>query len=402
MSGARGTPAPIALAYAAFVLIGLGAGAGGVLLPAQIADYGVDKATIGITFFALSAGFVLAGTTAGQLLHRLGTRASLVVGGCAYLVAGLCLATRPPFAALVAVHALAGYGSGVLESVLNAYLAGLDRATVRLNRLHAFFGVGALLGPLLAAWLLGFLAWTAVWLVLALAAAPLVAGFLLAYPSAGPRTTAEPPAGAEPTRPGLFGAVLREPAVLLGAAFLAVYVGLESGVGTWGFSFLVEEHGLRTLLAGYAVSGYWLGLTLGRFLISPLAARIGLSAARTSFACLAGVTVAAAAAWLAPGAAVAAGALAVLGFFLGPLFPTAMAVVPDITAPRLVATAIGVMNAGSVVGGALFPWLAGTVAQGAGAWTLPPFAVALGLLQAVLWWLVASRIGRAQDPPTRA
>src|SRR5688572_13622836 len=42
---------PIVLAYTAFVMIGVKAGAVGVLLPEQIADYGVDKATIGIMFF---------------------------------------------------------------------------------------------------------------------------------------------------------------------------------------------------------------------------------------------------------------------------------------------------------------------------------------------------------------
>ena len=41
---------PIVLAYAMFVLIGVKAGSTGVLLPEQIADYGVDKATIGIMF----------------------------------------------------------------------------------------------------------------------------------------------------------------------------------------------------------------------------------------------------------------------------------------------------------------------------------------------------------------
>ena len=43
-----------ALAYAAFVLVGVNVGASGVLLPEQITDYGVDKATIGLIFFTSS------------------------------------------------------------------------------------------------------------------------------------------------------------------------------------------------------------------------------------------------------------------------------------------------------------------------------------------------------------
>jgi fucose permease len=84
--------------------------------------------------------------------------------------------------------------------------------------------------------------------------------------------------------------------------------------------------------------------------------------------------------------------LFVLGFFLGPIFPTAMAVVPQLTTARLVPTAIGVMNAGSVVGGAALPWLAGAVIQGIGGWTLLPFALLIALLQAAVWWPISLRL----------
>jgi hypothetical protein len=62
----------------------------------------------------------------------------------------LYLVTRPPFLAFLAVPLVTGYANGVLESVLTVYLAGLPDATTQLNRLHAFFGVGALLGPVMA------------------------------------------------------------------------------------------------------------------------------------------------------------------------------------------------------------------------------------------------------------
>jgi fucose permease len=381
------------LAYAAFVLVGVTAGVGGVLLPAQIDDYGVDRATIGLTFFTFSAGFMLAGATAGALIERFGTRLALASAGLTVAAAGLYLATRPGFAAFVVVQVVAGYGIGVLESVLNAYLSGLPGATTLLNRLHAFFGVGALLGPVLAAWMLGFLAWTSVWLVLAVASLLLAVGFLATYPAAAP----EPPApSGPPARGGLLTAALRQRTVLLGAGLLAVYVGLEISVGNWGFSYLVTERGHPDLLAGYTISGYWLGLTLGRFLISPIAARLGVTAAGMTFGCLAGVTAAATLVWLAPAAAVASAGFALLGFFLGPIFPTAMAVTPRLTTARLVPTAIGVMNGVSVLGGAAFPWLAGAISQGVGLWTLLPYAALLAVLQLLIWWRLALRM--AVDP----
>jgi fucose permease len=287
--------------------------------------------------------------------------------------------------AFVLVQLIVGLAGGILESALNAYLAAMPGSTTLLNRLHAYFGVGALIGPVLATWIVGFASWSRVYLVLAVVCVPLTAGFILAYPRSRPRTPAvEPrPAG------GLLGATLRERGVLLGSAMLAIYVGLEIGVGTWAYSYLVQARGLPDIVAGSAVSGYWLGLTAGRFLISPIANRLGASSVAMVYVCLAGITSAAALVWLAPIAALAVAALALLGFFLGPVFPTTIAMAPQLTAPRSVPTAIGVMNAGSVVGASVAPWAAGAIAQQAGPWTLLPFAIVLAVLQVVVWRLIA-------------
>ena len=277
---------PLLLAYAAFVLIGVGAGSNGVLLVAQMGSYGVDRATIGIVFFTGSVGFVLAAFHNGSLIHRFGFRTALVVGSGVYVVVGLYQATRPPFLAFVLVQVVLGYAYGVLESVLNAYLASLPDARALLNQLHAFFGVGALVGPVLAAWIIGLASWTVVWLVLAAAWTPLVIGFLVTFPTRQASESAAPPSqpSQAPRSEGLLRAALRERGVLLGAVFLAVYVGLEIGMGNWGYSYLAQARGLSGALAGYSVSGYWLGLTVGRFLISPIAARIGATTASMMYA----------------------------------------------------------------------------------------------------------------------
>ncbi len=414
----------VVIAYVAFVLTGIGASVGTVVLPAQIADYGVDRQTIGLTFFTFSAGFFLAGATTGSLIARLGTRTTLLLGSVAYVASALYLASRPSFVALVVVQLLAGYGGGLVESVLNAYLAELPSATRRLNLLHAFFGVGALIGPVLATWLLRSSEWTVVWLVLGLAGIPLGAAYALAYPN---RTVGRVradvvdavPAGAPsalgaeavvtgattpehgsthggaPERApheGLLADVLREPGVVLAALFLTVYVGLEVSVGNWGVSYLVEARDLAEGPAGASVSGYWLGLTVGRFVIEPAARALRWTTVRTIAVCLVGVIAAAALVAALPSGLAAAGGLALLGFFLGPLFPTAIAVVPRLTTPRLAATAVGLMNAVSVVGGSALPWLAGALGDGVGIWTLLPFATVLGVVQLLVWRLVVARM----------
>ena len=97
---------------------------------------------------------------------------------------------------------------------------------------------------------------------------------------------------------------------------------------------------------------------------------------------------------MAPTATLTSAGLVLLGFFLGPIFPTMIAVVPRLTTPRLVPTAVGLINGVSVVGGAAFPWLAGAIAQRVGIWTLLPFTVALAIVQLGLWALVSARMAR--------
>ncbi len=374
------------VAYLLFILVGISAGINAPLLLAQMADYGVGRATIGLTFFTFSAGFVAAGATSGPLIHRFGTRAALLVGGGAFVVAGLVTATRPAFVVFVGLQIVMGYGIGLIESVLNAHLAARPNAATLLNRLHAFFGVGALLGPIAAAAMLRVTQWPIVILALTIVGVPVLIAAWYTYPERALDPLRATASEGGRRGQGLVPAVLRLPAVLLGATMLTVYVGLEIGVGNWGYGFLVDGRGASDLLAGSTVSAYWFGLTLGRFVISPVATRMGLTKIGMAYVCLVGVVGASAVTWLLPASAVAAVGFVLLGFFLGPVFPTTMAVAPDLTEARLAPTAIGVMNAGSVVGGSLFPWLAGALGQGIGVWTLLPWTFLLAVAQLLIWW----------------
>src|SRR4051794_281261 len=278
----------VALAFAGFILVGVNAGAGGILLPFQIADYGVDKSTMGVVFLGFSLGYLISAAANGFLIARWGERVALLVGAVTFTGGALLVSTRPAFVVFVLAQPLLGLGSGLIDAVLNAYIAGMDNATALLNHLHAFFGVGALLGPVLAVAMLGAhwpwppvtLAWPSVYLAQAVLCVPLAAGILILFPAraAGggvvvPGLEGEAAIGA---RRSLLGPVLRSPVVWAGSVFLVVYVGVEVSIGNWGFTMLVEAYGAVPERAGAVMSGYWLGLTLGRFLLHGFAARLRL------------------------------------------------------------------------------------------------------------------------------
>jgi fucose permease len=382
----------LSLAFAAFALIGVAAGGAGVLLPAQITDYGVDKSTIGLMFVTFSVGYVAAAAANGALLHRFGVRAYVVVGAGVVCAGAVLSGLRPPFVVLVALQLAIGFGGGALDAALNAYVSTLAGSTALLNYLHAFFGVGALIGPLLAAALLDAnLAWPVFYLWYAALAAALGVGLLLWFP----RVTAAAVPEAKPR----LGMALQTRVVWLAALFLAVYVGIEISVGNWGFSFLTEERHQDVLMAGWVVSGYWLGLTLGRFVLYGVAQRAGLGVVGLMLGCLAGIVACAFVIWLVPSSVAASAGLFLLGFVLGPVFPTVIAVVPRLVPGSLVATAIGILVGISVGVGALFPWVVGALAQRLGTWSLLPATIGLAVVLAVLWRWIVRRLAHPAPSP---
>jgi fucose permease len=140
----------IPLCYTAFLLIGANDGAFGVLIPSLRMHYGVDKATIGLLFFLQSVGYLVAAFSSGLLIEKLGNRRFLMLGVVSLLFGVGALALMFPFMIVLLTMLPLGLGIGMIDAGINAYIASMPRNGARLNYLHAFYGIGALLGPLIA------------------------------------------------------------------------------------------------------------------------------------------------------------------------------------------------------------------------------------------------------------
>lgn len=393
----------IGLAFAAFILIGANDGAIGILLPGMRMTYGINNATISILFLTATAGYFIAALNNGLFVAKLGERLCLLLGTALMLTGYGVISTRPPFALVLLALVPVGFGTALLDAGLNTYIAALPHNTARLNYLHAFYGTGALLGPLVAS---AFIAlrwqWNTVYFVWTGIAALLLIGFWFIFkniiPSVGAdlsRPESRPSADLSrprtesrselhpPAEGNILLKTLRLRVVWLGALFLLIYVGTETSLGSWSYSFLTEYRHGATLLSGWTVSGYWLGLTLSRLLLGKVAARIGNK--RMIQLCLCGVAVGLLLVWLIPLPAVSALGLFLTGFSLGPIFPTTIALMPQLVSSRLLPGAIGFLTSFGSIGSAFFPWFAGNITQHIGLWFLLPYAIILSILMFFLW-----------------
>ncbi len=390
----------IGLAFFGFLLVGLLSGAWGVLLPSVSDFYHVDKAVVGSLFFASATGYFLSALCSGPLVQKLGQRWYLIIGTTAFLFGCLVLVAKPPFLLMFVTRVLMGIGVAVIESGLNMFIAALPNNTSRLNYLHAFFGVGALIGPVVASGLLSiYWDWSSIFLIWAAVTLLLLVGFILFFQQQPAQASVqesgeEKSESQEPERAANNGllAALKLPIVWLATLYLFVYCGVETNLGNWGYSFLLENRHEQELLAGWIVSGYWMGLTLGRFTFNDVAKRLRISTSGMMYYAIGGTLLGLLILMVLPGIVADVLGFVLIGFSLGPIYPTTVALVPRLVPAPIIATTIGFLIGLSTLGIALFPWFAGVLAQYSSIWSLLPYTAILALAMGGSWIGIARKL----------
>lgn len=391
----------ITLIFAAYLFVGLNSGGFGVFLPYLSNSYSLDKGTTGLVFLAGAGGYVLAAFVSSWLSRWLGLRYFEVVGLGLFGLGSLTLALQAPFWMVLAARLFLGLAMAVLETGGNFYVTALPRNTALLNYLHAFFGAGALVGPLVATSILG-LGWpTLFWLWLSLAVL-LALAFFFAFRRLPPGVKLDQPTPENPGSKSFMLQTMRLPVVWWAVLFLLLYVGGESSVGSWTFTFLSEGHHVVTALAGALVSVYWLGLTLGRLAMGWATYRLHMTERALMFGCVTGSVLGTLLIWGWPDQPVVAGlGLLVVGFCYGPIYPTTLALLSRIVPPAFVPSLIALLTSLSILGIAVFPWAAGILFDRAGLGAFAPYIVALGGTMLISGAVLLRPTVTKQDTPAR-
>lgn len=138
--------------------------------------------------------------------------------------------------------------------------------------------------------------------------------------------------------------------------------------------------------SGITATGFWAGMTVGRLVLPFFTSYVGEY--RSVFMYLVACVLLELLFWLVPSFILSAITVAFLGFFFGPLFPTAIVLTTKLTPRSLHVGTIGFGTAVGGSGGAIAPFLVGVIAQHKGVKTLQP--IILGLLVAIsgFWFLL--------------
>ncbi|MCE7984791.1 MAG: MFS transporter [Caldilinea sp. CFX5] len=330
----------------------------GPILPNLLQDLNFSYSQGGGILFGAYLGFVIATLLTGPLSDLLGNRLILLAAALFIGLGTVGMGSAATYALLFGAMVIIGLGMGAIEVGGNGLIVGLHpQAQGRfLNLLATFHGIGSLLAPLYAAWLLtGDGSWREVFLYSLPLAVLLALLFLFT----------KGPSAIQQERHSFDWAALRRsgfsPTMLFFYLAIGLYVATELGIANWIVEYLIKSKGLAQTTASYYLSGFFGCIMVGRLVGSVVVERIGYL--RSVWLATVGALLCILVALVAPPAL--AFFLPLSGFFCSIVFPTITAAVARLH-PQNTGTILGLLFTAGGIGGALGPALMGVASDGLG------------------------------------
>ncbi len=341
------------LNYALVILMGLGWNLIGPALPAVRREFSLSLASVGIIFPMATLGFALAVMIAGYVVDGYGRRPALVGASLMLGIGFLGWGLAPNWPAMAACMVFTGAGLGCIDIITNvtASDASSGNRVADLNRLHMYFGLSAVLSPLLIGlsldvnWRLPMLGIG----VLGFACLPLAL-----------RVQLPPPASIERLSRANVMPLARNGLILMVTAVLVLYIWVEVSMMGWSVTYLTDVFAEPYDRSTVIVSLFWGAIFLGRLAMAWLAQRLSTEQIIQA-ALIASVPLLLVLA-LAPFAWMVYAAVFLIGLFIAPVFPTMFALALQ-RFPRRPGTVAILLLLGAAAGGLLPPYVIGVVAE---------------------------------------
>ena len=356
----------LVIIYMAFISLGLPDSLLGVAWPVMQSDLGAPLDIAGFLFMTIAGSTIISSLVSGKVLKRFGTGKVTFVS--VLLTAGALLGFHfaPSIVWLFVCAIPLGLGAGAVDAGLNDYVATHYKAH-HMSWLHCFWGVGATLGPIIMAqFISGQSSWRNGYFTISGIQFALVIILFFTLPLWNKVTRNSHIAineELEDSKGASFDDVkpLQIKGVKLALVSFLFYCGVESTVGLWGSSFLVNVKQLHVVIAAQWVSFYYAGITIGRFItgfitfkISNLILiRIGQIIALVGAALL----------FLPLPSAFSLVGFIMIGFGLAPIFPCMLHETPTRFGKKHSQTIMGYQMAVAYTGSTFIPPLLGFIAS---------------------------------------
>lgn len=385
----------LAISFFAFIVIGAIPGVLNIAWTYMQGTFTVSNDSLGILLSASTVGRLITAFLSGRIIGQTGVGKFILGGSLVSAIGVLGYASVPSFPTLLIAAFIASLGIGMIDAGINSFASNYVGRGL-MNWLHAFFGVGLTIGPIIVTYLVEELGqtWRSGYIVMFLLQIVLSVAVFLTLKSW--KLPIDNLVGDEKSESKKQAATLREtlmvPAVMISVVLFAVYGGVEIGTGQLLNTLLVDGRDISQETSSKWISFYWGTFTVARMIIGTLGDRISnIVMMRVS---LIGVVMGMFMLWVNLNSIMSILALAVIGFSLAPLFATLISETPRRVGPRNVANAIGFQLGFAGLGGALLPGVAGVLVDWFEPEIIAPFLFFNAILLLVLHEVILFRESR--------
>lgn len=358
--------------------MGLQGGALGVAWLSMEKSFDKTLEALGILLTVSTVGGLIVSFYGGRFIAWMGLGWVCLLGSVLSATCALLVGLAQQWTLVVFVMFLWGIGRAMLNTSVNTFVAS-HYSSREMNWLHAIFGVGSTLGPLLVTFIVTdlHLPWQLSYFILAAIEAVVTLLFFSTLKDWGLKVKV-----AEAKIAPALSQTLRLVPVWLGTALFVMHTGMQMSTGGLSNNLLVEGRGIDPKIAGVWISLFWGFITIGRLTFGTFINRLGAGVVLRF--CMLGTVIAALLIWWNTAPVMSFIGIALAGFTLAPVFPTSVSRIPSLVGTAHSPNAIGVEMAGAALGGALLPGLAGWLAKQFGLEIIPVCLVTIALLQFVV------------------
>ncbi|KXH38063.1 MFS transporter [Colletotrichum simmondsii] len=394
----------LAAAAYSFVVAGLFVATIGVTLPHQQTYYQLNDIQVSAIFLVGPVGYCFASLLNSRIHEKLGQRGIAFIGPACHLVYAVVGSFHPPFPVFLLGVTVGSFGVGIVDGSWCAWVAALKNANTLSGLLHGSFSIGAATCPYLAGIMLSANngQWYQWFYVLAIASAAEVVFLPLAFRHEtaakyheNKKKQGNPEDGVDQR------AIFRYSATWIYAAYLLAYVGTECTVSGWVVTFMLRVRHTSTYASSICSSGFWAGMAVGRLALGAVTEKLTPKRAVIIYLALAPAIVVlfmiVQVLW------VSVLSMALLGFVMGPLFPSCIVEFVHYLPKELHVGAVSFVASLGQVGGAILPYMLGAITQVAGLHVFPYMLLSQFAVILLLWLISFKAAGKKilQEEPVR-
>ncbi len=258
--------------YIAFIGLGVPDSLIGSAWPAIHTEMNIPVEAVSILTFIISGCTVLSSMFSAGILNKLGTAKVTAFSTAMTAVALFGFSVAPYFWVMVPLAVVLGLGAGAIDSGLNNYVA-LHCKASHMNFLHCFYGVGVSLSPYLMSQALSEVGWRGGYRYAFYVQTVITLLLIISLPLWKKTASAEQKEEEMGVNLTLL-QMVKMPEVRNVWIIMLATNAIEYACGVWGSTYLVTEKGFEAKYGALALTIYYAGMSIGRFVSGLLSNKI--------------------------------------------------------------------------------------------------------------------------------